>query len=303
MKKIILLLIAVTNLLIINSCQKDIVAPVNNVSITDNVVPYSTTADISGTIESPITISRIELYIDEAEDMPNPTKYDIETTDNVFCLTILNLNKVTTYYYKYKVYTSVDEMELDIVRSFTTSNVGLDVTFGTQSWTAAEYKAVYYSDGIISIDARTVQGQDYPQIQMALYTASAGTYTDNLNGSLVYNNEVIVRLEYWETKYWKIGDGNYGDWWAENATINVTTLDLTAMEVGMNINATMFEFESILEPNDSGGLTANPELLPSANRRTMTVNLLVPMTHASKAAQLPLNKKATKGSKVVQGRK
>ena len=79
MKKIILLLLALTNLLIINSCQKDIEAPINTVSVTDNVVPGGSTAIISGTIECPVTITRIELYIDIAEDMPNPTKYDIET--------------------------------------------------------------------------------------------------------------------------------------------------------------------------------------------------------------------------------
>ena len=76
MKKIIFFITAMC-LFAMHGCQKDIEAPINDIIIADKVSASTKTAVISGTVECPVSITRIELYIDIAEDMPNPTKYDI----------------------------------------------------------------------------------------------------------------------------------------------------------------------------------------------------------------------------------
>ena len=114
----------------------------------------------------------------------NPTVANSRTDDGQgmggFTSTLTGLTPATTYYVRAYA-TNQHGTAYGEERSFTTLNrtTGLNVTFGTQSWSAAEYEAVYLSNyGAVVINASAIQGQDYPQIQMALYTASAGTYTD-----------------------------------------------------------------------------------------------------------------------------
>ena len=201
MKKIILLLLALTNLLIINSCQKDIEAPINTtVSVTDNVVPGGIDATISGTIKCLVTITRIELCIDIAEDMPNPTKYDIETTNKSFSLNISNLNDATTYYYKYKVYTPVDEKELE-VRSFTTLPTTIPTVTTNNVSSITTNRAVCGGNvtdaGNLTVTARGVcwSTSPNPTIDNSKTTdgSGTGTFTSNIIGLLTENTTYYIR--------------------------------------------------------------------------------------------------------------
>ena len=56
------------------------------------------------------------------------------------------------------------------------------------------------------------------------------------------------------------------DWWTKSATINITEVDLTALTLSMNINATMFLFGDIVT---EGQIDAT--LLSGATTENMTV--------------------------------
>ena len=120
MKKIIFFLTAIS-LFTFHGCQKDPDTIDNRIAITDKVITSGRSADISGTISCPIENINIELLVDDAEDMSAPTKYNIHiNSDNSFTVKITQLNPTTTYYYKFRAYTNVDDIEFE-VKSFTTT--------------------------------------------------------------------------------------------------------------------------------------------------------------------------------------
>ena len=151
---------------------------------------------------------------------------------------------------------------------------GAKVTFGSTSWDALGTAGLYYANpGAVAVDAYSdANGEEFPMFMSAIMANAAGTYTDAVTEELTYANETIAWLEYWEATYWTLSGSNYGDWWTKEATINVTELDLTAMTVSMNVNATMFLFEDIVVMNEDGtGGSIDPTLLPAATTETMTV--------------------------------
>ena len=120
MKKIIFFLTAIS-LLAFHGCEKDPGTIDNRIAITDKVITSGGSADISGTISCPIENINIELLVDDAEDMSAPTKYKVDiNSDNSFTAKITQLNLTTTYYYKFRAYTNVDDIEFE-VKSFTTT--------------------------------------------------------------------------------------------------------------------------------------------------------------------------------------
>lgn len=120
MKKIIFFLTAIS-LFTFHGCQKDPDTIDNRIAITDEVIPYGGSAYISGTISCPIENINIELLVDDAEDISAPTKYNVDiNSDNSFTVKITQLNYTTTYYYKFRAYTNVDDIEFE-VKSFTTT--------------------------------------------------------------------------------------------------------------------------------------------------------------------------------------
>ena len=127
MKKIIFFLTAIS-LFTFHGCQKDPGTIDNRIEITDKVIPYCDIANISGTISCPIENINIELLVDDAEDMSAPTKYNVDiNSDNSFTANITDLNPTTTYYYKFRAYTNVDDIEFE-VKSFTTDSfIGVDL--------------------------------------------------------------------------------------------------------------------------------------------------------------------------------
>ncbi|MBR5832398.1 MAG: hypothetical protein IKY79_07270 [Bacteroidales bacterium] len=211
----------------------------------------------------------------------NPTIYDYTTYDGegtgVFTSYITNLLPGTTYYVRAYA-TNSEGTAYGNQISFTTqssgTNPGITVNFGGNSWTATNFLGYYYNSyGAIGFDAYEVSGS-FPVVMGAFDASGTGTYSDAIGSDLGYSNGIILYLEYWETKSWTINNANYGDWWAKNATINITELDLTAMSVSMNINATMFEFGDIVVWNEEGTSgTITPELLPNATTRSMSVSV------------------------------
>ena len=120
MKKIIFFLTAIS-LLAFHGCQKDPGTIDNRITITDKVITSDEIAYISGTISCPIENINVELLVDDAEDMSAPTKYKVDiNSDNSFTVKITQLNPATTYYYKFRAYTNVDDIEFE-VKSFTTT--------------------------------------------------------------------------------------------------------------------------------------------------------------------------------------
>ena len=151
---------------------------------------------------------------------------------------------------------------------------GAKVTFGSTSWDALGTAGLYYANpGAVAVDAYSdANGEQYPMFMSAIMATAAGTYTDAVTEELSYANQTIAWLEYWEATYWTLSGSNYGDWWTKEATINVTELDLTAMTVSMNVNATMFLFEDIVVMNEDGtGGSIDPTLLSGATTESMTV--------------------------------
>ena len=151
---------------------------------------------------------------------------------------------------------------------------GAKVTFGSTSWDALGTAGLYYANpGAFTVDAYSdANGEQFPMFMSAIMAPAAGTYTDAVTEELGYANGTIAWLEYWEATYWTLSGSNYGDWWTKEATINVTELDLTAMTVSMNVNATMFLFEDIVVMNEDGtGGSIDPTLLSGATTESMTV--------------------------------
>ncbi|MBR5778645.1 MAG: hypothetical protein IKY22_09315 [Bacteroidales bacterium] len=151
---------------------------------------------------------------------------------------------------------------------------GVKVTFGTATWEAAAIDAYNMSSyGAITLDAYSEPtGEEFPFVMFGIYATAQGTYTDNVTEELGYANEKIAYLEYWEAKYWALGQYQYGDWWTKEATINITEVDLTALTLSMNINATMFLFEDIVVMKEDGtGYSIDPTLLSGATTENMTV--------------------------------
>lgn len=150
---------------------------------------------------------------------------------------------------------------------------GIKVTFGAASWDAVATSGLYYTEQAVAVDAYSdATGQEFPMFMSAIMATAPGTYTDAVTEELGYANGVIAWLEYWEATYWILSGSNYGDWWTKEATINVTELDLTAMTVSMNVNATMFLFEDIVVMNEDGrSASIDPTLLSGATTESMTV--------------------------------
>lgn len=123
MKKIIFFLTTIS-LLAFHGCEKDPDTIDNRITITDEVIHQN---EISGKINCSIEDINLELLVDDAEDMSAPTKYNVDiNSDNSFTVQITELNPKTTYYYKFRAYTNVDDIEFE-VKSFTTDYIWVDL--------------------------------------------------------------------------------------------------------------------------------------------------------------------------------
>ncbi len=129
---------------------------------------------------------------------------------------------------------------------------GIKVTFGDQTWEALATEASNMTSyGMAIVTAYNYQDpaaeDTYPKAEIAL-APTVGTVqatADPNNSGALSNNGWV---EYYAAKTWYMNNAPYGDWWAKEATINVTEFDATASTISVKVNATMFELESIMTP-------------------------------------------------------
>ncbi len=187
MKKIIFILTIF--LLAMHGCEKYPEAPINDIAIADKVSASTKTATISGTVQCPVSITKIELWIDSDENFSNHTVHDIELSDKAFSILVNELNFNTTYYYKYVVYNAVDMAELD-TKNFTTMDGTLASITTAEVTSITENTAVcggnVTADGNLDVTARGVcwSTSPNPTISNSKTTNGTGTgsFTSNVTG-------------------------------------------------------------------------------------------------------------------------
>ena len=182
MKKIIFFLTTIS-LLAFHGCQKDPGTTDNRITITDKVITSSGSADISGTISCPIENINIELLVDDAEDMSAPTKYKVDiNSDNSFTAKITQLNLTTTYYYKFRAYTNVDDIEFE-VKSFTTDSSFIGVDLGLPSglkWATCNVGATSPEDyGNYYAWGETTTKESYYESNYTIYGQQISDFSGN----------------------------------------------------------------------------------------------------------------------------
>ena len=187
MKKIIFILTIF--LLAMHGCEKYPEAPINDIAIADKVEAAARTATISGTVECPVSITKIELWIDTIESGAYPKVYTVEMKNKNFALSVAGLLPITTYYYRYVAYNSVDTLELE-EKNFTTIDGTLASITTAEVTQIGLYGAVcggnISNDGSYDITARGVcwSTQPNPTISNSKTTDGTGTgsFTSNITG-------------------------------------------------------------------------------------------------------------------------
>lgn len=122
---------------------------------------------------------------------------------------------------------------------------GINVTFDGQSWTAAEsscgYTAAY---GGIQFNGAQVSGEDFPQFDEFIYATETGSWTEASAAQGLPNFAESAThgwVEYYKEMYITANGYYYGDWWAYDATTEITAVDLTALTASAKMNGTMFD--------------------------------------------------------------
>ena len=186
MKKIIFFITAMC-LFAMHGCQKDIDAPINDIIITDQVEASQKEATISGTVECPVSIDKIELWIDSDENFSNHTVHDIELSDKAFSILVNELNFNTTYYYKYVVYNAVDMAELE-KKNFITQDATLPSVTTAEVSSITTNSAVcggnITSNGWSEVTARGVCWSTSPNPTISNSKTADGTGTGSFTSNI-----------------------------------------------------------------------------------------------------------------------
>ena len=146
---------------------------------------------------------------------------------------------------------------------------GIKVTFNGASWNGNEsssYLALVNQGQVAGgRAASTADGQTYPLADAFWYVGNGvGNYSDATTDGMSYSNNVINYVEYYESGALQDNNGTiYGDWWAKNASINVTAFDATSMNLGAEVSATMFNAREAFV--NGAGFAAAPTAPMSVN--------------------------------------
>lgn len=176
-------------------------------------------------------------------------------------------------------YTFTVTSDVNLVATFKHTD-GIKVTFNGASWNANDAAShIYLVSAQNTCGARassTADGQSYPLADAFWFGAATGTYTDNTDDGQNYNNNVINYVEYYETGALQNQQGTlFGDWWAKSATIAVSAFDATSMDLGANVDATMFNAREAFVGETAVGFAA-------ASTAPMGMDIYGTMTAASK---------------------
>ncbi|MBR3829580.1 MAG: hypothetical protein IKR79_02150 [Bacteroidales bacterium] len=176
-------------------------------------------------------------------------------------------------------YTFTVTSDVNLVATFKHVD-GIKVTFNGASWNANDAAShIYLVSAQNTCGARassTADGQSYPLADAFWFGNSTGSFTDNTSDGQNYNNNVINYVEYYETGALQNQQGTlFGDWWAKSATINVSAFDATSMDLGANVDATMFNAREAFVGETAVGFAA-------ASTAPMGMDIYGTMTAASK---------------------
>lgn len=149
------------------------------------------------------------------------------------------------------------------------------VNFGGNEWTSvAEGGVMAPSYNILGMSARSDEaGQTFPMADCYINQTTTGSWNDTYDtqagGLGQWTGNQFSYIEYYEAG--SVVDGNntqYGDFWAESATVAVSQLDATALTFSMTCNATMFKAMDVFGQGGVGIANATKKQL------TMTSNKL-----------------------------
>ena len=160
------------------------------------------------------------------------------------------------------------------------------VTFNGENWNAGSIQGAYYASASAWNVYAEAAAQDYPKSDVAMFTGtSTGSHTDAVDPETAFlstRGSEFGWVDYYYDSYLYDANNNvYGDWWAKNATVNVTAFDATAMTMNANVNATMFDAAEALI--DGAGIDG-------ATTASMAVNMMNIELSAAKNS-INLNKK------------
>lgn len=140
-----------------------------------------------------------------------------------------------------------DEEETDTVAE------GIKVTFKNTTWNGNVNESSYSADHNLVHFAAAEAAEDFPMFDEGFLSSEAGTVTESAGaqGSFAQGS-THTWVEYYENTSLYDGTNYYGDWWAEQATTTITSIDLTALTVSAKMNGTMFDAKSAFVPASEG---------------------------------------------------
>lgn len=159
---------------------------------------------------------------------------------------------------------------------------GVNVTFGTNTWTAGYTNGSMGSNAILLAATQSENPSSYPLFYLMCYFNGApttGTITDGPWMEEGDNNMVSIHfgqqawLWYYESTSWDLSEENRtGDWWAKSLTYNITALDADAMTMSAVVNAEMVHVTEMV--NSDGYLTTLDFNDPALSTKSLTANIV-----------------------------
>lgn len=149
---------------------------------------------------------------------------------------------------------------------------GIQVTFKDSTWTGNVNECSYNADHNLVQFAAAENAEDFPMFDEGFLSSEAGTVTESAGaqGSFAQGS-THGWVEYYESTSLQDASGYYyGDWWAEQATTTITSIDLTALTVSAKMNGTMFDAKSAFVPASEGESPAG--LTPQTPRANYSAN-------------------------------
>lgn len=99
---------------------------------------------------------------------------------------------------------------------------------------------------------------------------TAATYTSSEIDDYGYLTGDVIAYEFWNETCLQDGNNNlYGDWWAKNATVEITKLDLTAKLASFKSNGTLFDALDALVNQNPISQVATAEMVANVSNVTM----------------------------------
>lgn len=133
---------------------------------------------------------------------------------------------------------------------------GIKVTFKNTTWNGNVNQSAYNADYNLVQFSAAEDAEDFPMFDEGFLSSEAGTVTESAGaqGSFAQGS-THNWVEYYENTALSDGSAYYGDWWAEQATTTITSIDLTALTVSAKMNGTMFDAKTAFVGEEAEGLT------------------------------------------------